>query len=140
MRVLTLLALVCTVLATLVLASPPHPPSKNLVQRDRVAVAFGKPQPQEQKRERADKASKGKESNYLVTLERTITNSGKDKILDVLLRSGAVVKEEYNYRVYKGILFTIPSSADKGLTSWQVALTKEAGVKYVEEDSVVKTQ
>jgi hypothetical protein len=34
-----------------------------------------------------------------VTLDRSITNVSKDKILDVLLRLGAVVKQEYNYRV-----------------------------------------
>lgn len=34
-----------------------------------------------------------------MTLDRSITNGGKDKILDVLLRLGAVVKQEYNYRV-----------------------------------------
>ena len=34
-----------------------------------------------------------------MTLDRSITNVSKDKILDVLLRLGAVVKQEYNYRV-----------------------------------------
>lgn len=76
--------------------------------------------------------------NYLVTLDRSITNGGKDKILDVLLRLGAVVKQEYNYRVYKGILFTIPTASDKGLAAWSTALAKEDGVKYVERDEIVR--
>lgn len=38
-------------------------------------------------------------ASQLVTLDRSITNVSKDKILDVLLRLGAVVKQEYNYRV-----------------------------------------
>ncbi|GAA5910619.1 uncharacterized protein JCM6883_003232 [Sporobolomyces salmoneus] len=88
----------------------------------------------------------GKESaadgaaNYLITLERSVTNDVKDKILDILLRSGAVVKQTYDYRVFKGILFTVPQNDDKGLTSWQTSLGKQEGVKYVEEDSVVKIQ
>ncbi|GAA5968497.1 hypothetical protein JCM8115_004195 [Rhodotorula mucilaginosa] len=77
-------------------------------------------------------------TNYLVTLDRSITNVSKDKILDVLLRLGAVVKQEYNYRVYKGILFTIPASSDKGLDSWSSALSAQDGVKYVEKDEVMR--
>ncbi|GAA5956276.1 hypothetical protein JCM3765_005614 [Sporobolomyces pararoseus] len=79
-------------------------------------------------------------ANYLITLERSATNDVKDKILDILLRSGAVVKQTYDYRVFKGILFTVPQSDDKGLTSWQSSLGKQEGVKYVEEDSIVKIQ
>ncbi|CEQ38576.1 SPOSA6832_00023 [Sporobolomyces salmonicolor] len=110
---------------------------------ERVGIAFGRP-----------------DALLLITLERTVTNAAKDKILDVLLRSGAIVKQVYDYRVrarppsftfdlphftpvsqvFKGVLFTIPSSSDKGLTSWQSALGKQEGVKYVEEDSVVKIQ
>ncbi|GAA5958183.1 hypothetical protein JCM21900_002933, partial [Sporobolomyces salmonicolor] len=40
----------------------------------------------------------GATSNYLITLERAVTNAAKDKILDVLLRSGAIVKQVYDYR------------------------------------------
>ncbi|GAA5840519.1 hypothetical protein JCM3766R1_000684, partial [Sporobolomyces carnicolor] len=76
----------------------------------------------------------------LITLERTVTNDVKDKILDILLRSGAVVKQTYDYRVFKGILFTVPQNNDKGLTAWQSSLGKQDGVKYVEEDSVVRIQ
>ncbi|GAA5923767.1 uncharacterized protein JCM15063_003756 [Sporobolomyces koalae] len=78
--------------------------------------------------------------NYLITLERTVTNDVKDRILDILLRSGAVVKQTYDYRVFKGILFTIPNHSDQGLVSWQQSLGKQEGVKYVEEDTVVKVQ
>jgi hypothetical protein len=80
-----------------------------------------------------------------------------------LLKTGAIVKQEYDYRVrlfpsslsilsdlyvllppspqqvFKGILFSVPS-ADRGLASWQSALTKQDGVKYVEADQTVKTQ
>lgn len=108
--------------------------------------------------------------SQLITLERTITNSARDNILDVLLKAGAIVKQEYDYKVrllpslshssrtdvclsrspllpspltvaqvFKGILFSVPS-ADRGLTSWQAALTKQDGVKYVEPDQVVKVQ
>ncbi|GAA5845825.1 hypothetical protein JCM11251_001815 [Rhodosporidiobolus azoricus] len=133
-----LLLLIAPLFATLALAEPllkaDHAPRAN-----RIAVGFGNAG---DTRERAPSAGKAKEAsvNYLVTLDRSITNSAKDKILDVLLRSGAVVKEEYNYRVYKGILFTIPSSTDKGLSAWETSLTRETGVKYVEEDQLVKTQ
>ncbi|GAA5917815.1 hypothetical protein JCM6882_004156 [Rhodosporidiobolus microsporus] len=130
--------LLVALFSTLALAEPAH--NHDVAPRDRVAVAFGKEGLPN--RERAPAAGKAKEAaaNYLVTLERSISNTAKDKILDVLLRSGAVVKEEYNYRVFKGILFTIPTSADKGLTAWENALTKQEGVKYVEEDQLVKTQ
>ncbi|GAA6040154.1 hypothetical protein JCM8097_002057 [Rhodosporidiobolus ruineniae] len=140
MRFLLFLSALVALFSTLAVADS-SPSSPSLDKRDRVGVQFGKPGAALDARERSNTAStKTKEANYLVTLERTITNTAKDNILDVLLRSGAVVKEEYNYRVYKGILFTIPTSSDKGLTSWQSSLTKQDGVKYVEEDQVVKTQ
>ncbi|ORY88563.1 hypothetical protein BCR35DRAFT_301302 [Leucosporidium creatinivorum] len=78
-------------------------------------------------------------ANYLVTLSRTISNASKDKLLDVLMRQGAVVKQVFDYRVFKGVLFTVPSTSDRGLSSWQSALLKEDGVKIVEEDTIVKT-
>ncbi|GAA6025833.1 hypothetical protein JCM11491_006610 [Sporobolomyces phaffii] len=120
---------------------------------ERVGIAFGRPPTQGdslQARRRNDNGSGGVRrddgstssgaASYLITLERTATNDVKDKILDLLLRSGAVVKQTYDYRVFKGILFTIPANDDKGLTSWQASLGKQEGVKYVEEDLVVKIQ
>ncbi|BGP19834.1 hypothetical protein JCM10213_003143 [Rhodosporidiobolus nylandii] len=136
MRSYALIATLCALLfAAFALADPvprQQPPTR--------AIAFGKPDAAVRERSGGGGAAKESTVNYLVTLERSITNSAKDKILDVLLRSGAVVKEEYNYRVYKGILFSIPVDSDKGLMSWQSSLVKQDGVKYVEEDQVVKTQ
>ena len=43
-------------------------------------------------------------------------------------------------QVYKGVLFTIPTSADKGLSSWQSDLLELDGVKEVERDTIVHTQ
>ncbi|KAL8277176.1 hypothetical protein RQP46_010424 [Phenoliferia psychrophenolica] len=80
-----------------------------------------------------------KSLNYLVTLSRTVTNIDKDKIFDFLMASGAVVKQVYDYRVYKGVLFSVPTTADHGLASWSARLDKLVGVKFVEEDTVVKT-
>ncbi|GJN87658.1 hypothetical protein Rhopal_000613-T1 [Rhodotorula paludigena] len=144
MRVLAVLALLCSLFATLALADP-------LLQRDskdasnRVGIAFGKPglplvRGDADSRQAAKADLEGDTANYLITLDRSISNVTKDKILDVLLRLNAVVKQEYNYRVYKGILFTIPAAKDKGLSSWQSSLSKLAGVKYVEKDDVVTTQ
>ncbi|GAA6006879.1 uncharacterized protein JCM10292_000345 [Rhodotorula paludigena] len=144
MRVLAVLALLCSLLATLAFADP-------LLQRDskdasnRVGIAFGKPglplvRGDADSRQAAKADLEGDTANYLITLDRSISNVTKDKILDVLLRLNAVVKQEYNYRVYKGILFTIPAGKDKGLSSWQSSLSKLAGVKYVEKDDVVTTQ
>ncbi|GAA6063817.1 hypothetical protein JCM10212_001648 [Sporobolomyces blumeae] len=106
------------------------------------AVQFGKPPEAAYGNARVGSRNSVKEdaANYLITLERNVTNPVKDKILDQLMRNGCVIKQVYDYRVFKGILFTIPSSADKGLTSWQQTLGKEPGIKYVEEDSIVKIQ
>ncbi|GAA5873498.1 hypothetical protein JCM8547_005447 [Rhodosporidiobolus lusitaniae] len=130
MRLLSVFVALCTLLATLVVASP-----ADAVKKDRVPVQFGVAgavAPARQKETKTDS------NNYLITLERSITNSAKDKILDVLLRSGAVVKEEYNYRVFKGVLFSAPN--DKGLKAWESSLEKVDGVKYVEKDQTVSTQ
>lgn len=96
-----------------------------------------------------------------MTLARTVSNQQKDKLLDVLLNSGAVVKQVYDYRVssrarlaspdsaltshaltpqvYKGVLFQVPPVHDKGLDSWSTKLLAVDGVRAVEEDSIVKT-
>ncbi|KAI5474171.1 proteinase inhibitor domain containing protein [Pseudohyphozyma bogoriensis] len=78
-------------------------------------------------------------TNYLVTLSRVVTNLEKDSLFDYLMAKGAVVKQVYDYRVYKGVLFSIPTVSDLGLTTWESSLTKMDGVKSVEEDSVIKT-
>ncbi|GAA5907001.1 hypothetical protein JCM5296_003908 [Sporobolomyces johnsonii] len=167
MRSHLLISLTLSLLVPLALALARAAPLDRLHQRDpspqrageRVGIAFGRPDALFASTDKAaavaankgaaagagKKASEaadedGETSNYLVTLERTVTNAAKDKILDFLLRSGAIVKQVYDYRVFKGVLFTIPSSSDKGLTSWQSTLGKQDGVKYVEEDSVVKIQ
>ncbi|BGP36984.1 hypothetical protein JCM10450v2_000894 [Rhodotorula kratochvilovae] len=144
MRFLSLLSLACALLVALVVATP-APRDSALQNNRRVGVSFGnKDANLAVQRDRAAIPAKADKddgaANYLVTLDRTISNVTKDKILDMLLRLGAVVKQEYNYRVYKGILFTVPSAHDKGLSSWQSSLLKLAGVKYVEEDSLMTTQ
>ncbi|GAA5865565.1 hypothetical protein JCM3774_002052 [Rhodotorula dairenensis] len=157
MRYLASLFALLTLALTLALAEPiprvapaPGGPGDLVGRRERVfgrPVAAAGPQRDDLKRAQAggrpgststDDAA-GSTTNYLVTLDRSITNVSKDKILDVLLRLGAVVKQEYNYRVYKGILFTIPASSDKGLDSWSSALSAQEGVKYVEKDEIMRT-
>ncbi|GAA5989214.1 hypothetical protein JCM11641_006570 [Rhodosporidiobolus odoratus] len=144
MRSYTLLTALCTLLlATFALGNPlvAVRPAAEAAKRGQ-AIAFGKANVALDGRERSGTMLAAKEAttNYLVTLERSITNTAKDNILDVLLRTGAVVKEEYNYRVYKGILFSVPSTSDKGLSSWQSSLVRQDGVKYVEADQLVKVQ
>ncbi|BGP21921.1 hypothetical protein Rt10032_c18g6114 [Rhodotorula toruloides] len=142
MRILALFAALCALLFTLALAEP-APALKDspaLAQPPRRAVAWGRAADERKDTGSAKKAdgADGNAVNYLVTLDRSITNVAKDKIIDALLRMGAVVKQEYNYRVYKGVLFSIPLSRDKGLTAWETALTKQEGVKYVEKDQEVR--
>ncbi|POY76208.1 hypothetical protein BMF94_0403 [Rhodotorula taiwanensis] len=140
MRWLASLVALCLLLYTVALAEPIPRQAEAPARRERV---FGRPanavqQRDDKQRQVVRNAEADRTTNYLVTLDRSINNVNKDKILDVLLRLGAVVKQEYDYRVYKGILFTVPASADKGLTSWSSALASQDGVKYVEKDEVVK--
>lgn len=90
----------------------------------------------------------------LVTLDRSISISSKERILSALLEAGVVVKQIYNYRVrsprsrddshvqsqvYKGILFSVESDSPTTLQSWRSSLKGFVGVQDIEEDSVVKT-
>ncbi|GAA5947059.1 hypothetical protein JCM3775_006978 [Rhodotorula graminis] len=139
MRIVTLVVLCCAFLTALAFAEPaPRAPlpmrrvvpfgnDANL-QRDRVA-----PAPAAQVKH-ADEAS----NNYLITLDRFISNRAKDDVLDKLMDLGVVVKTAFDYRVYKGYLVSVP--ATKGLADWQPALLAMSGVKAVEVEQAVKTQ
>ncbi|KAK4056143.1 hypothetical protein OIO90_002874 [Microbotryomycetes sp. JL221] len=114
---------------------------------NRVAVPFGKAQ--DDSDDAFPKSGKGylptndaagpHERTYLVTLDRFSSLPTRDKVLQFLIDRGAVIKQEYDYRVFKGILYTVAASADRGLTSWQSSLTNLDGVRAVELDSVVRT-
>ncbi|GAA6057385.1 hypothetical protein JCM3770_000737 [Rhodotorula araucariae] len=138
---------VCIGLGLVVVAAPAPLPLPLPNQNRRVGVAFGSKdanlaiqRDRDTGRAAIPAAKDAGHANYLVTLDRGISNVTKDKVLDLLLRLGAVVKQEYDYRVYKGVLFTVPAAHDHGLESWQTSLIKLAGVKYVEEDTLVTTQ
>lgn len=96
--------------------------------------------------------------NYLISLDRKITRKQEDAVLDKIMKSGAVVRDLFDYRVrflscfhcslgaradalrvqvFKGILFSVGKTGDKGLSAWESTLASLQGVKSVEEDSVV---
>ncbi|GAA5918008.1 hypothetical protein JCM8208_004048 [Rhodotorula glutinis] len=141
MRILTLVVLCCACFTALALAEPaPRAPplqqgrrvvpfgNEANLQRDRAAPAPVAPP------KHGDEAS----NNYLITLDRFISNRAKDDVLDKLMDLGVVVKTAFDYRVYKGYLVSVP--ATKSLADWQPSLLGMSGVKAVEVEQAVKTQ
>ncbi|TNY24289.1 hypothetical protein DMC30DRAFT_343015, partial [Rhodotorula diobovata] len=138
MRLATFLGLCCALLATLVVAQP-QPRAPPLLQNRRV-VPFGSDSPTNLQRDRGTplqpKVADEGSSNYLVTLDRFISDRAKDAVLDKLMGLGVVVKTAFDYRVYKGYLVSVPSN--KRLADWQASVLTLPGVKYIEVDQAVK--